>query len=114
MAASTAGHIVLKDAATGRTRIETFTMTPANLQYVTFASNGQTFILTQPNGEFIVDMLLNGDGVTTCSQGKFLVDGQDIRVRLLLANLVSVAQISRLPSPIGIHGGAQVQFQVFT
>jgi archaellum component FlaF (FlaF/FlaG flagellin family) len=114
MAASTAGHFVLKDAQTGRTRIETFTMTPANLQYITFASNGQTFILVSPNGEYIVDMLLNGDGVTTCSQGKFLVDGQDIRVRVLLANFVSTSQVTRMASPIGIHGNAQLQFQVFT
>lgn len=114
MAASTAGHMVLRDAKSGKTRVETFTMTPANNQYVTFASNGQTFLVTSPNGEYVVDMLLNGDGATTCSQGKFLVDGQDIRVRVLLANLVSVAQVTRLPSQVGIHGGAQLQFQVFT
>lgn len=113
MAASTAGHMVLKDKA-GRTRIETFTMTPANLQYVTFASNGQTFLTIQAGGEYVVDMFLNGDGVTTCSQGKFLKDGQDIRVRILLANLIGTTQVTRLPAPIGFTGGSNIQFQVFT
>lgn len=106
--------MTLKGVKTGKTRIETFTMTPTNLQYVVFASNGNPFLQINAEGEYVVDMLLNGDGTTTCSQGAFKVDGQDIRCRLLLANLVAATALTRLPAPIGVHGGAQLQFQVFT
>ena len=114
MAASTAGTMTLRGAKSGRTRIESFTMTPANLQFVTFASNGQTFLTAMAEGEYIVDILLNGDGTTTCTQGKFYADGQDIRVRFLLTNLISTTPTTRIPSPIGFTGGRQIQFQMLT
>ena len=114
MAASTAGTMTLRGAQSGRTRVEAFTMTPSNGQFVTFASNGQGFITINAEGEYITDILLNGDGTTTCSQGKFYVDGQDIRVRFLLTNLISTTPVTRLSSTIGIHGGAQLQFQMLT
>ena len=113
MAASTAGMIVLKNLTTGNTRAETFTMTPSANQYVTFSSNGQTHMLTAPEGEAIVDLQVNNDGVTTVTQGKFLVDGQDIRNRYLLALFATDnAMPTRIVSPIAIGGNKQLQFQV--
>ena len=106
--------MTLRGAKSGRTRVESFTMTPANGQFVTFASNGQGFITTNAEGEYIVDVLLNGDGTTTCSQGKFYVDGQDIRCRFILTSLIATTVPTRIPSPIGVHGGAQLQFQMLT
>jgi len=87
-------------------------MTPSANQYVTFTSNGQPYILISPEGEFVADIFLNGDGTTTVTQGKLVKDGQDIRVRFLLSSLIGTTQVTRLPSPIGIAGGAQLQFQV--
>lgn len=113
MAASTAGMLVLRNNGTGNTRAEVFTMTPSANQYVTFASTGTTFMLTSPEGESIVDLQLNNDGVTTVTQGKFLVDGSDIRNRYLLALFASDnAMPTRIVSPIIIGGNKQLQFQV--
>jgi len=113
MAASTAGMVVLKNLKTGNTRAETFTMTPTANQYVTWSSTGNSFILTAPEGEAIVDLQLNNDGVTTVTQGKFLVDGTDIRNRYLLALFASDnAMPTRIVSPISISGNKQLQFQV--
>lgn len=113
MAASTAGMLVLKNLRTGNTRSETFTMTPTANQYVTFSSNGQTHILTAPEGEAIVDLQVNNDGVTTVTQGKFLVDGADIRNRYLLVLFAADSTMpTRITSPISIGGNKQLQFQV--
>jgi len=113
MAASTAGMIVLRNLKTGNTRSETFTMTPSANQYVTFASNGQTHILTAPDGEEIVDLQVNNDGVTTVTAGKFIVDGQDIRNRYLLALFAADNTMpTRIVSSIKIGGNKQLQFQV--
>lgn len=113
MAASTAGMIVLRNLASGNTRAETFTMTPSANQYVTWTSNGKTDILTSPAGEEIVDLQVNNDGLTTVTQGKFIIDGQDIRNRYLLALFaVDNAMPTRIVSPIKISGNKQLQFQV--
>lgn len=113
MAASTAGMLVLRNNQTGNTRAEAFTMTPAANQYVTFASSGTTFMLTSPEGESIVDLQVNNDGVTTVTQAKFLVDGSDIRNRYLLALFASDnAMPTRIVSPIIIGGNKQLQLQM--
>jgi len=113
MAASTAGMIVLQNLKTGNTRAETFTMTPTANQYVTFSSTGNTFVLTAPEGEQIVDIQVNNDGVTTVTQGKFLVDGSDIRNRYLLVLFAADSTMpTRVVSPIKIGGNKQLQFQV--
>lgn len=113
MAASTAGMIVLRNRKTGMTRSETFTMTPTANQLVTFSSNGQTFFLTSPEGEDIVDIQFNNDGVTTVTQFKFLSDGQDIRNRYLMALFAADnAMPTRVVSPIAFGGNRQVQMQV--
>jgi hypothetical protein len=113
MAASTAGMVVLQNLGTGNTRAETFTMTPTANQYVTFSSNGQTHILTAPEGEAIVDFQVNNDGKTTVTQGKFIVDGQDIRNRYLLVLFAADSTMpTRIVSPIKISGNKQLQLQV--
>lgn len=113
MAASTAGMVVLRNLKTGNTRAETFTMTPAANQYVTWTATGNAFILTSPDGEEIVDLQVNNDGVTTVTQGMFKVDGADIRNRYLLALFaVDNAMPTRIVSPIKIGGNKQLQFQV--
>jgi len=113
MAASTAGMIVLRNLKTGNTRSETFTMTPAANEYVTWSNTGQTHILTAPEGEAIVDLQVNNDGVTTVTQGKFLVDGSDIRNRYLLVLFAADSTMpTRIVNPIIVGGNKQLQFQV--
>jgi len=113
MAASTAGMIVLRNLKTGNTRAETFTMTPAANEYVTWSNTGNAFILTAPEGEEIVDLQVNNDGVTTVTQGKFLVDGTDIRNRYLLVLFAADSTMpTRIVNPIRIGGSKQLQFQV--
>jgi len=113
MAASTAGMIVLRNLKTGNTRSETFTMTPAANQYVTWSNTGNAFMLTSPEGEAIVDLQINNDGKTTVTQGKFLVDGTDIRNRYLLVLFAADSTMpNRIVNPIVIGGGKQLQFQV--
>jgi len=115
MSASDAGMVVLRNLKTGNTRSETFTMTPLNNEYVTWDNTGQTHILTAPEGEEIVDLQVNNDGKTTVSQGKFLVDGTDIRNRFLLVLFAADSTMpTRIVSPIRIGGNKQLQFQVFT
>jgi len=113
MAASTAGMVVLRNLKTGNTRAETFTMTPTANQYVTWSSTGNAFILTAPEGEEIVDLQVNNDGVTTVTQGKFIVDGADIRNRYLLVLFAADSTMpNRLVSGIKVGGNKQLQFQV--
>ena len=113
MAASTAGMIVL--VGPGGTRSETFTMTPANDEYATFANNGKTSIKVEPGGESIVDLKFNADGVTTCSQCLFKSNGQDIRNRMLMALFAADNTMpTRLIAPIKFAGGSEVQIQFKT
>jgi len=113
MAASTAGMIVLRNLGNGNSRSEPFTMTPTANQYVTWSSTGNAFILTAPEGEEIVDLQFNNDGVTTVTQAKFLVDGQDIRNRYLMVLFAADSTMpNRLVTPIRIGGNKQLQIQV--
>lgn len=113
MAASTAGMIVLRNLGTGNARAESFTMTPSANQYVTFSSTGTTQLLTSPEGEEIVDLQVNNDGLTTVTQCLFKVNGADIQNRYLLALFaVDNAMPTRLVTPIRIGGNKQLQLQV--
>lgn len=113
MAASDAGMIVFRNLATGNSRSEAFTMTPTDGEYVTFSSNGQTHVLTAPQGEEIVDIQFNNDGTTTVTQFEIKIDGQDIRNRYLMVLFAADSTISnRMVSPIRIGGNKQVQIQV--
>ena len=112
MAASTAGVIVLRNQGTGNCRTEPFTMTPSDKQYATFTSGGTTFITTAPQGEEIVDVQFNNDGVTTVTQAKLYVDGADIRNTLLMVLLAADSTMpTRLVTPIRIGGSKQLQMQ---
>jgi hypothetical protein len=113
MAASTAGMLQLKNQATGKLRIEHFTMTPTDGQKVTFGGTGTTFVLTQPEGEDIVDIFFNNDGVTTVNNFKLLVNGVAINVNPLMVLFAADSNITqRLVSPIGISGNKQLQLSV--
>lgn len=113
MAASTAGMIVLRNRATGKTRSETFTCTPTANQYVTWSSSGNTFVLTNPEGEDIVDIQFNNDGVTTVTQFAFKVNGADIQNRYLMVLFAADSTMpNRLVTPIPIGGNKQLQIQV--
>lgn len=110
MAASTAGMVVFKNRKTGNARAEYFTFTGA--AKVTWASNGQTHILTAPEGEFIVDIQFNNDGVTTITNFKLLVDGQDIRNRYLMVLFAADSTMpTRLVCPVEISGNKQLQLE---
>jgi len=112
MAASTAGMVVLRNLGTGNSRSEPFTMTPTANQYGTWSSTGQTSILTAPEGEEIVDLQFNNDGVTTVTQAMFKVDGADIRNRYLMVLFAADSTMpTRLVSPIRIGGNKQLQIQ---
>lgn len=114
MAASTAGQIVLRNAQ-GQSRSETFTMTPANDEYATFGSNGKTSISIMQGGEAVVDIQVNNDGVTTCTQVLFKSNGQDVRNRYLMAAFaVDSAVPTRLVTPIKFNGGSDLQLQFKT
>jgi len=114
MAASTAGQVVLQGGK-GGTRIEQFTMTPADPEYVTFASTGTTTLKTQPGGERIVGINFNNDGVTTVTKAKFYVDGQDIRAQVLMALYATDnAPVPTSMSPILIGGNKELSIQVST
>jgi len=113
MAASTAGAITLRNQKTGKVRIERFTMTPSDGEYVTFTSNNQTYLLIEPEGEDIIDFQVNNDGVTTVNHAKFTVNGSDIKVRPVLAFYAADnAPAQRLVAPIGIGGSKQLQISV--
>ena len=114
MAAVTKGHIVLRNMGTGNTRVEYFTVTAANAAFAVYANNNQNFILISPEGEAIVDILMDGDGTTTVSNVKMIADGQDIRNRLMLLSLIGTTQTTRLPSAIQVRGNRQFQMQFFT
>lgn len=112
MAASTAGMIVLRNLRTGNARAEPFTMTPSANQYATFATTGTTFILTAGEGEEIVDLQFNNDGVTTVTQCKFFLDGADIRNRFLMVLYAADSKMpTRIVTPIRLGGGKQLQLQ---
>jgi hypothetical protein len=112
MAASTAGMVVLRNLKTGNCRAEPFTMTPSALQYGTWTSNGQSFILTAPEGEQIVDLQFNNDGVTTVTKARFIVDGQDIRNTYLMVLFASDSKMpTRIVTPLGLSGNKQLQIQ---
>jgi len=88
-------------------------MTPSANQYVTYSSNGQTHFLTAPEGEEVVDIQFNNDGVTTVTQFKILIDGQDIRNRYLMVLFAADSKMpNRLTTAIRIGGNKQVQVQV--
>ena len=112
MAASTAGMIVLRNRGTGNCRSEPFTMTPAAAEYATFSSTGTTQMLTAPEGEEVVDLQFNNDGVTTVTQCLFKSDGADIRNRYLMALFaIDNAMPTRLVTPIIFDGNKQLQIQ---
>lgn len=113
MAASTAGMIVL--TGPHGTRSETFTMTPANDEYATFAANGKTSLAINRGGEAIVDIQVNNDGVTTCTQFLLKSNGQDIRNRFLMALFAADNTMpTRLVAPIKFAGGSELQIQFKT
>lgn len=113
MAATTAGMIQLKNQGTGRLRIEHFTMTPTDGQKVIWGGTGTTFLLTQPEGEDIVDIWFNNDGVTTVTNFKILLNGIAINVNPLMSLFAADSNVSqRLAEAIGISGNMQFQITV--
>lgn len=112
MAASTAGMIVLRNLGTGNSRAETFTMTPSANQYGTWATTGNSFILTAPQGEEIVDLKFNNDGKTTVTKARFVVDGADIRNTYLMELFAADSKVdTKLIAPVRISGNRQLQIQ---
>lgn len=115
MAASTKGMLQLRNQQTGRLRIESFTMTPANAEKATFAGTGTTFLLTMPEGEDIVDIYFAGDGITTCSIFKILINGIAININGLMSLFAADSNITqRLVVPIGLSGNKQLQMEFAT
>lgn len=115
MAASTKGMIQLRNQGTGRLRLEAFTMTPANGEKATFGGTGTTFLLTMPEGEDIVDIYFAGDGITTCSIFKILINGIAININGLMSLFSEDSKITqRLVVPIGISGNKQLQMEFAT
>ena len=113
MAATTAGMMQLKNQATGKLRIEHFTMTPTDGQKVIWAGTGTTFLLTQPGGEDIIDVFFNNDGVTTVTNFKLLINGIAININPLMALFAADSNITqRLVAPIGINANMQLQMTV--
>lgn len=115
MAASTAGQLVLAGGK-GGTRIEQFTMTPADPEWVTFASTGTSTLKTQGGGETIIGINFNNDGVTTVTKAKLYVDGQDIRAQFLMALYATdnAPVPTTLPNGIAISGNKEISIEVST
>lgn len=115
MAASTKGMLQLRNQATGKLRLEAFTMTPANGEKATFGGTGTTFLLIRKEGEDIVDVYFAGDGVTTCSIFKLLLDGTAININALMSLFAADSNITqRLVVPIGLSGSSQLQMEFAT
>lgn len=113
MAATTAGMLQLRNQGTGRLRVEYFTMTPTADQKVIFAGTGTTFLLTMPEGEDIVDVFFNNDGVTTVTNFKLLINGIAININPLMSLFAADSNITqRLVLPIGVSGNKQLQMTV--
>jgi len=113
MAATTAGMMQLRNQATGRLRIEHFTMTPTDGQMVVWGGTGTTFLLTQPEGEDVVDVFFNNDGVTTVNNYKLLMNGVALNVNPLMSLFAADSNITqRLVVPIGLSGNKQLQMSV--
>jgi len=115
MAASTKGMLQLRNQANGRIRLEAFTMTPADGEKATFTGTGATFLLTNPEGEDIIDIYVSGDGVTTCSLFKLLINGVALPINGLLSLFAADSNITqRLIEPIGLSGSKQLQIEFAT
>jgi len=113
MAATTAGMVQLRNQKTGRIRIEYFTMTPTDGQKVVWGGTGTTFLLTQPEGEDIIDIFFNNDGVTTVTNFKILLNGVALNINALMALFAADNNITqRLIEAIGISGNMQLQMTV--
>jgi len=113
MAATTKGMLQMRNQVTGRLRIESFTMTPTDGQMVIFGGTGTTFLLTQPEGEDIVDVFFNNDGVTTVTTFKLLINGIAININPLMSLFAADSNITqRLVAPIGVSGNKQLQMSV--
>lgn len=105
--------IQLRNQATGKIRIENFTMTPTDGQMVVWTGTGTTFLLTQPGNEDILDVYFNNDGVTTVTNFKLLVNGVAININPLMSLFAADSNITqRLVAPIGINGNMQLQMSV--
>lgn len=103
----------LRNQTTGRLRIEHFTMTPTDGQMVIWGGTGTTFLLTMPEGEDIVDIYFNADGVTTVNNFKILINGVAININPLMSLFAADSNITqRLVVPIGVSGNKQLQMSV--
>ncbi len=113
MAATTKGQITLVNAQ-GNSRVETFTMTPTDGEYVTFSSTGTTTLKIQPGGESIVGINFNNDGATTVNTAYLFADGQDIRCKFMMAlYAIDNAPVPiQLPGAISIRGGRELSISV--
>ncbi|GAI21424.1 unnamed protein product [marine sediment metagenome] len=88
-------------------------MTPSDGQKVTFGATGTTFFLTNPEGEDIVDIYFNADGVTTVTNFKILMNGVALDINGLMSLFAADSNITqRLVVPIGLSGNKQVQLSV--
>jgi len=113
MAATTTGMLQLKNQGTGRIRIEYFTMTPTDGQKVIWGGTGTTFLLTMPEGEDIIDIFFNNDGVTTVTNFKILINGVALPINALMALFAADSAITqRLVEAIGLSGNKQLQITV--
>lgn len=113
MVASTTGQLQLRNQATGKLRVVFFTMTPSDGQMVTFGGTGTTFLLTNPEGEDIVDIYFNNDGVTTVNNFKLLMNGVALDINGLMSLFAADSNITqRLVVPIGLSGSKQIQMSV--
>lgn len=88
-------------------------MTPTDGQMVIWGGTGTTFLLTMPEGEDIVDIYFNADGVTTVNNFKILINGVAININPLMSLFAADSNITqRLVVPIGVSGNKQLQMSV--
>ena len=88
-------------------------MTPSDGQKVTWGGSGTTFFLTNPEGEDIVDVYFNNDGITTVTTFKVLMNGVALDIHGLMSLFAADSKITqRLVVPSGLSGNKQVQLSV--
>lgn len=109
MAASTAGHIVLRSRANGNSRVQSFTFSGA--AKVTWDATGLTALDILAGGEEIVDIVFNNDGVTTVTQFALKINGIEVSRLKMVIFASDTAMPTRLVTPIMIQGGRSLQIE---
>lgn len=109
MATAFIGTITFKNMKTGEVSVQAYTCSDVAAAYATFTNTNNNFINTPgKKGEqcFITD--IQAAAAATVTQAQLNISGRDTGIRFLFAGILPSIN-NRLPQPIPIQGGSQVQ-----